>query len=89
MAKKRSKRYRAAVETLKQLLQTEGPVPLEKAIEALKQVATAKFDETIELAVRLGVDPRKADQMVRGSVVLPHGTGKPVRVLVFAKFSKD
>jgi len=89
MAKKRSKRYRAALETLKQLLQTEGPVPLEKAVEALKRIATAKFDETIELAVRLGVDPRKADQMVRGSVVLPHGTGKPVRVLVFAKPPKD
>ncbi len=64
-------------------------MPVEKAVEALKKVATAKFDETIELAVRLGVDPRKADQMVRGAVVLPHGTGKTVRVLVFAKPPKD
>jgi large subunit ribosomal protein L1 len=51
--------------------------------------AKAKFDETIELAVRLGVDPRQADQNVRGTVVLPHGTGKSVRVLVFAKGEKD
>ncbi len=87
--RKRSKRYRAAVEALQRLLGTEGPVPVEKAVEALKKVATAKFDETIELAVRLGVDPRKADQMVRGAVVLPHGTGKTVRVLVFAKPPKD
>lgn len=87
--KRHSKRYRAAVEALHRLLGSEGPVPLEKAIEALKKVATARFDETIELAVRLGVDPRKADQMVRGAVVLPHGTGKSVRVLVFAKPPKD
>lgn len=87
--RKRSKRYRAAVEALRQALGADGPAPIEKAVEALKKVATAKFDETIELAVRLGVDPRKADQMVRGAVVLPHGTGKAVRVLVFAKPPKD
>ena len=55
-----------------------------EAVETAKRLATAKFDETIELAVRLGVDPRKADQMVRGTVLLPHGTGKTARVLVFA-----
>ncbi|RMB58259.1 50S ribosomal protein L1 [Tessaracoccus antarcticus] len=56
----------------------------EQAIHLIKEMATAKFDETIDVAVRLGVDPRKADQMVRGTVNLPHGTGKTARVLVFA-----
>jgi large subunit ribosomal protein L1 len=55
-----------------------------EAIDVIKRVSTAKFDETVELAVRLGVDPRKADQMVRGTVGLPSGTGKDVRVAVFA-----
>lgn len=59
-----------------------------EAIELVKRLATAKFDETVDVAVRLGVDPRHADQMVRGAVVLPHGTGKSVRVLVFAKGEK-
>jgi len=58
------------------------------AINIVKDAAYAKFDETVELAVRLGVDPRKADQMVRGAVVLPNGLGKDVRVLVFAKGEK-
>ena len=59
-----------------------------EAIELVKQTAKAKFDETIELSIRLGVDPRHADQQVRGTVVLPHGTGQKVRVLVFAKGDK-
>ncbi|QCX33824.1 50S ribosomal protein L1 [Caloramator sp. E03] len=59
-----------------------------EALELAIQTSKAKFDETIELAVRLGVDPRHADQQVRGAVVLPHGTGKKVRVLVFAKGDK-
>lgn len=59
-----------------------------EALELAVQTSKAKFDETIELAVRLGVDPRHADQQVRGAVVLPHGTGKQVRVLVFAKGDK-
>lgn len=59
-----------------------------EAIELVKKAATAKFDETVEAAVRLGVDPRKQDQNVRGVVVLPHGTGKTQRVLVFAKGEK-
>lgn len=60
----------------------------EEALSLTKQTAKAKFDETIELSVRLGVDPRHADQQVRGAVVLPNGTGKVVRVLVFAKGDK-
>ncbi|HPA61083.1 MAG TPA: 50S ribosomal protein L1 [Clostridia bacterium] len=58
------------------------------AISLVKQTGKAKFDETIELSIRLGVDPRHADQQVRGAVVLPHGTGRVVRVLVFAKGEK-
>lgn len=58
---------------------------LPEAAEAVKEYATAKFDETVELAFHLGVDPRHADQMVRGSVSLPHGTGRQVRVAVFCK----
>jgi large subunit ribosomal protein L1 len=59
--------------------------PPQEALEIVKSLATRKFDETIEAAFRLGVDPRKADQMIRGTVSLPHGTGKSVRVAVFAQ----
>ncbi len=59
-----------------------------EALELVKEVAPAKFDETVELAIRLGVNPKHADQQVRGAVVLPHGTGKKVKVLVFAKGDK-
>lgn len=62
--------------------------PLEEAVKLMKTRATAKFDETVEIAMNLGVDPRHADQMVRGAVVLPHGTGKTIRVAVFAKGEK-
>ncbi|MCB1883612.1 MAG: 50S ribosomal protein L1 [Geminicoccaceae bacterium] len=62
--------------------------PLDEAVAAIKGAATAKFDETIELALNLGVDPRHADQMVRGAVNLPHGTGKTLRVAVFARGGK-
>jgi large subunit ribosomal protein L1 len=61
---------------------------IQEAVDLLKQLKHSKFDETVDLAVNLGVDPRKSDQMVRGSVVLPHGLGKTVRVLVFAKGEK-
>lgn len=61
---------------------------LEQACALVKKAAPAKFDETVDLAVRLGVNPRHADQMVRGAVVLPHGTGQSLRVLVFAKGEK-
>ena len=63
--------------------------PVATAIDVVKQGAYAKFDETVDVAVRLGVDPRHADQMVRGAVVLPNGLGKDVRVLVFAKGEKE
>lgn len=63
--------------------------PLTEAISLVKSAAFAKFDETVDLVVRLGVDPRHADQMVRGAVVLPNGLGKDVRVLVFAKGEKE
>jgi large subunit ribosomal protein L1 len=84
------KRYAKAAETVNQAVgaAAEG-VELDKAIEVAKSNATAKFDETLEMAVRLGVDPKHADQMVRGTVVLPHGTGKQSRVLVFAKGEKE
>ena len=62
---------------------------LEEAIGLVKKLKYTKFDETVDLAFNLGVDPRKSDQMVRGTVVLPHGTGKSVRVLVFAKGEKE
>ena len=62
---------------------------LEEAVEIVKLAAYAKFDESVDLAVRLGVNPKHADQMVRGALVLPHGTGKKVRVLVFAKGEKE
>ena len=62
---------------------------LEEGLALLKEVSFAKFDETVDIAVKLGVDPRKADQMVRGSVTLPNGTGKSVKVLVFAKGEKE
>lgn len=61
---------------------------LDEAVSLLKQMATAKFDETIELAFNLNVDPKYADQQIRGAIVLPHGTGKSKRVLVFAKGAK-
>ena len=60
----------------------------EEALELVQKTATAKFDETIEIAIRLGVNPRNADQQVRGAVVLPHGTGKTIKVLVIAKGDK-
>ncbi len=81
---KRSKAYRATEATINA---TQLYTP-EEALVLAKQGASAKFDETIEVALRLGVDPRKADQMVRGTVNLPNGTGKTARVLVFATGEK-
>ncbi len=72
----------------KKLIDTTRLYDPAEAVELVKQTSKAKFDETIELSIRLGVDPRHADQQVRGTVVLPHGTGKKVRVLVFAKADK-
>lgn len=81
---KHGKKYKEALKLLE-----EGRLYAAKeAMELVKKTATAKFDETIELHVRLGVDPKYADQQVRGAVVLPNGTGKTKRVLVFAKGEK-
>ena len=62
---------------------------LERASELVKEASYVKFDETVDLAIRLGVDPKRADQMVRGTTVLPHGTGRKVRIAVFAKGEKE
>ncbi|MDX1945959.1 MAG: 50S ribosomal protein L1 [Pirellulaceae bacterium] len=78
---KHSKRYRA----LASKATSDVPVPLAAAVERLKQFGTTKFDQTVEIHMRLGVDPKQADQIVRGSVVLPNGIGKSQRVAVFAK----
>ena len=75
--------------SVKEKIDTTQQYVLEDAVKMVKGSAVAKFDETIDLAVNLGVDPRKSDQMVRGTVVLPHGMGKKVRVLVFAKGEKE
>ncbi len=77
---KRSKSYRAAVDKI-DFERAYAPV---EAVRLAKETSTTKYDATVEVAMRLGVDPRKADQMVRGTVNLPHGTGKTARVLVFA-----
>jgi len=81
---KHGKKYQEAAK----LINAEALYEPQEALELVKKAATAKFDETVEVAVRLGVDPRKQDQAVRGVVVLPHGTGKTKRVLVFAKGEK-
>ncbi len=80
----RSKRYKKALELVNRLDYYE----LNDALNLLKGMPTAKFDETVELHMNLGVDPRKADQQIRSSIVLPNGTGKSVRVLVFAEGDK-
>ena len=81
---KHGKKYLEASKLVDRAAQYE----VSEAIELAKKTATAKFDETVEVAFRLGVDPRQSDQMIRGAVVLPHGTGKSQTVLVFAKGEK-
>lgn len=81
---KRGKRYQEVAK----LVDSEKLYSPSEAIALAKKCASAKFDETVEVAFKLGVDPRHADQQVRGTVVLPHGTGRDVRVLVFAKAEK-
>ena len=76
-----SKRYKKALE----LVDSKKAYPLKSAVEVISKFPKAKFNETVDLAFRLGVDPKQSDQMVRGTVPLPHGSGKNVRVLVFAK----
>jgi large subunit ribosomal protein L1 len=84
MAQGQSKGYRSAIDKIDR----QRKYSLPEAVTLARGTARAKFDETVELAVRIGVDPRKADQNVRGTVVLPHGTGKAVRIAVFAKGEK-
>jgi len=84
MAKRRGKKHQEALE----LIDRKKVYPIADAIELLKQAAKANFDETVEVAYRLGVDTKKADEQIRGAMVLPHGTGKTQRVLVFAKGEK-
>ena len=67
---------------------TEKPLPVGEAVAILKKFNTTKFDQTVEIAMHLGIDPKQADQLVRGSIVLPHGIGKTLRVIVFAKGDK-
>lgn len=76
----KSKAYRAAAEKIG----TDKVYTAQEAVNLAKETGSAKFDSTVEVALKLGVDPRKADQMVRGTVILPHGTGKTARVIVFA-----
>ena len=85
MAKRASKRFRAATESI-DFSKLYG---LAAAVDLLKGFPAVKFDESVDLAINLGVDPKHADQMVRGAIVLPHGTGKGVRILVFAKGDKE
>ena len=81
---KQGKKYQDSAKLIDRLKQYDP----EEAVALVKQTAKAKFDETVEISLRLGVDPRHADQQVRGTVVLPHGTGKTRTVLVFAKGAK-
>ncbi len=82
---KRGKKYRQAAE----LIDTEMEYTIEEACDLVKKTRTAKFNESVDLDLRLGVDPRHADQMVRGTVSLPHGTGKTVRVLALVNEAKE
>ncbi len=82
---KHSKRYQDAWNKV----ESRKVYSLDEGVKTIKDTATAKFDESVELSIRLGVDPRKSDQMVRGTVVLPHGTGKTIKVLVLTKGSKE
>ncbi len=81
----RGKRLRG----LSEKVEKNKKYPLSEAVRLVKGVATAKFDETVEVAMRLGVDPKQSDQNIRGAVSLPHGIGKKIRVLVFAKGEKE
>jgi large subunit ribosomal protein L1 len=81
----RGKKLREKLQAIQQKIAKESPAPLKKAIALLKQVKRAKFDETVEVHMSLGIDTNQSDQMIRGSVALPHGVGKAVRVLIFAQ----
>lgn len=81
----RGKRYKSVKSKVNSLTK----LPLEQAVKLAVETATAKFDETIDVSIRLGIDPKQSDQQVRGAIALPHGLGKAVRVLVFAKGPKE
>jgi large subunit ribosomal protein L1 len=81
---KRSKRMKALAEKVP----GKDPLPLDEAVAILKTFDNTKFDQSVEIALRLGIDPKQADQIVRGSIVLPHGIGRTLRVIVFAKGDK-
>jgi large subunit ribosomal protein L1 len=81
----RSNRYKKAAEQIDR----DKLYPISEAVGLLKVLPTGKFDESVDVAINLGVDPKHADQMIRGAVVLPHGTGKSLRILVFAKGDKE
>ena len=81
---KRSKRMKALAEKVP----GKDPLPLDEAVALLKTFDNTKFDQSVEIALRLGIDPKQADQIVRGSIVLPHGIGRTLRVIVFAKGDK-
>ena len=85
MSSRNGKKYKDAREKVDR----DKYYPLDEALTMLQELSFTKFDESVDVAVRLGVNPRHADQMVRGSVLLPHGTGKETRVLVFAKGEKE
>src|SRR5882672_1485447 len=80
-----AKRMKAMLEKLPQ---TDNPLPVDEAVKLLKQFPPRKFDQSVEVSIRLGIDPKQADQLVRGSIVLPHGIGKSKKVVVFAKGEK-
>jgi len=82
---KHSRRYQQALAKLKEMLPDGKPVSVEEAVKVLKSLDGAKFDETVELVLKLGIDPRQSTQNVRGSLTLPHGTGREVRVIAFAE----
>jgi large subunit ribosomal protein L1 len=81
----RGKKLRNQLANIQQKLAKETPAPLKKAVNLLKQIKRAKFDETVEVHMSLGIDTTQSDQMIRGSIALPHGVGKSVRVLIFCQ----
>jgi large subunit ribosomal protein L1 len=85
IAPSRGKKLRNQLKTLRSKLEKESPAPLKKAVQLIKSVKRAKFDETVEVHMSLGVDVTQSDQMIRGAVSLPHGVGKSVRVLIFCQ----
>ena len=86
MKAKKSKRFK---EIEKLITDISAVVTIEEAVDILKKCPPVKFDEALEMSVKLGVDPKKADQQVRGTVTLPHGTGKKIKLVVLAKGEKE